>query len=272
MLDGADTGLDRGANGIGAVSMGQYVGSGRFGLTDRGRQLVPGVLRALQLVRRRGHTPTGHHLDRVGTAAQLFPRRPADPVHAVGDVVDHAEVGATSAARHVLGPTAAVAVPTGLRERSPAHEESRPGNEPTVYRGFHPPVGAAGISHRRVSLVESLPDHGGDLVCEQAGRVFVLLAADLDVERTHVHVRVDQPRHQSATVTVDHVVNADSRRTRQDVLDHAFCDDDGGVERFIAGAGQDTRMLERKTRCCHGVHASLRRERQPAPILASAGE
>jgi hypothetical protein len=192
VLDAADPGLQPPVDRRRGVGVPGDVPVGRPGLVDDRPQLLHRVLDRVDPVGGGGHPARQHHLDVVRPAPQLLPGRPADLGDAVGD---HGEGrGAGMPVEQCPPPRPRVAVPAGLRQRLAAEEHPGPGQQPLGDRGRDPKVGPGHVAHGREPPVQHPPQDPG-CMRGQVGRRPRLDRRQVGGGRVHVHVGVDQPRH-----------------------------------------------------------------------------
>ena len=205
MLDGPGAGLHGTQMATAASACAATGMPGHVRLLDDRAQLAHRVLRALQLVRRRGGPAASHDLDEVGAAPYLVTDRAADLGVAVRDGEHHAEVRIMVGREPALGGRAHVAMPTRLAQDAVADEHPRPGDQPLLDRGPEARVGAAGVADRGVAPVEHVAEAPDHLDGDEAGRVLPGLVAEVDVDRSHVDMGIDEAGQQRPAPDVDPV-------------------------------------------------------------------
>ena len=245
MLDGADPGFGAEDDAAVGIAMRGDVFAGRLGLEHDRPQLFGRILGMGDLVGRRGDPPARHHLEEVGPAPDLLPRRPPDLVH---PVVDPGRHPAPSLDRRMgLGGEAEIAVSPGLRKDPPAEEKARSRDQAFGQGLAQAGIGPPAVPDRREPLLQGFADDGQAFEQDVGGKTASLLLHEGRLHRLQMDVRVDQAREQKLPAAVDHPGRRGKRlaRSLQGLPDATVFDDHADVfPRLGSGAVDQREVLQ----------------------------
>ncbi|MNS70036.1 hypothetical protein D3C72_1033720 [compost metagenome] len=254
VFDGAHAVADGAFDGVGRVGMRHHIGLAAGGFVNDDANFFFRIAEGGNRVCRRCDAARGHHLDLVRAHLEFLAHGLAHVVDAVGHAADVARAKAAAAKAHgtqVVGTRTRVAVAARLADGAARDEQARPLHRAFVDGALQAPAGAARITHGG----EAPAQHGrhdghGAHHHQRIGQH--ALRAQVQLRGQHMHVQVDQARHQRAAGGVDYL-----RRCAGDGLVRHFLDDailDQHVVAFLQVSQQgveQVRVLEQYG--CHGI-------------------
>ena len=219
MFERMDAAIDRAGDRLVGIEMGGDVETGVFRLFDGRADLVARKAKRVDRIVGRGHAAVRHDLDETRATLDFLTRRLAHAVDPVGEAAKRATLSEKACDRPIAPavpwpPVWLKAFPEMMR-RGPSMRPSRWPDEAVV--------GTSGIAHRGEAAHEKRSqDARGAQGGERRGGHRV--GGDIDQRGDHMHVAVDQPRHQSLPRKFDPRGAARRNRPVRDLLDAIVLD------------------------------------------------